>query len=369
MPNQPNPFAQLFGGLFAKPTPKQTFMSSLSPTANMSTPAGPKYGGAPTAPNTNIIPSNTGATTAIKPAATNSPAKQQYIQSQTQSVAPPVTPQQPITGNTQTPSGATINASTGDLVTPPPVDPKQSYTDAFSAYLSSLQPSSDETAATTKLNADTLQSQKDQETALNSGETLGFASGETARVNRNNSFQTTADANALNALTARRTSTTDAQKARLDFEKSLLPSTDSFNLSAGETRYGPDGKAIATAPAAQTAPKIIGDSSTGYYTVGNDGKLSPLLGAAPKSLNASQTQSQGYALINQLLGTSDENGTPYVDSNGYFTPEGFKSIVQNAAEDGLSRADILSEYGDKIYGPSASKYGLTPKEKTDLGIA
>ncbi len=59
---------------------------------------------------------------------------------------------------------------------------------------------------------------------------------------------------------------------------------------------------------------------------------------------------------------------PYVDAQGYFTAQGFKDIVAAAIEDGITRADILEQYADKISPYNPSGYGLTQKEKDALGI-
>lgn len=404
-----NAFSQLFSGLspdLNNPAKFQFLQNFGKPAANMSI--------APAAPNQSVpnqsVPSNVGATVPVS-TTIKSPAGQQFVSSQlgqaNQTVAagsgtpgytyvngklttvggqpvPPITSTPtapaapsptPITGNTPTPSGATVNADTGAVVTPPPSAATSNYTNAYNAYIQSLQPSADVTSATSKLNADTLANEKATSDALvRPGDTIGGAGVEANNINRNNSFTIDADTNALNAYTGQQTARTNASQAQLDYEKSLLPSaasTDPYTLSAGQTRYDSTGKAIASAPAAATAPKIIGDSSTGYYTVGDDGKLTKLLGAAPKTaaaLTETQAKSQAYSDINKLLGMADENGIPYLDSNGLFTPEGFKSIVQNAAEDGLSRSDIIAEYAGQINPLAATKYGLTAKEKTDLGI-
>lgn len=172
----------------------------------------------------------------------------------------------PITGDTQTPSGATIDATTGALVNPAKVDPQQAYRDAMTAYIATLNPSAAESAASKNLADLTLQAKKDQETALNKGETQGFASGEAARVNRNNSFGIEAASNALDVFTANRTGQSNAQKARLDFEKSLLPSTDSFNLSLGETRFDAQGNEIASGgDEAQSISDQYGTGAIGEY--------------------------------------------------------------------------------------------------------
>lgn len=223
-------------------------------------------------------PSAPSATVPVAPKPAPSAAKNQFIQS----VATPAsTPPQTPTTTGVTPSGAVIDSTTGSMISSPTaaIDPKAGYKSAYDAYISSLVPSGSETTASKYLNDLILQSKKDQETALNSGETLGFASGEVARVNRNNQFAIDAATNGVNALTSARTATSNATKARADFEKSLLPSDASFSLSPGEARYDSSGKLIASAPAkaaTTAAPKIIGSADKGYYTVGADGSVTPV---------------------------------------------------------------------------------------------
>lgn len=373
--SSPSPFGSLltnpgnsFGSMISSsaPTPKNIFTSSLQSSL-------PNGSAIPSGPQSKLPPatsgSNSAATTPVTPKST-------YIASQTAPAAPaaPATPApvtSPSTAPVVTPGNVNPNAAYQGIATPGNVDtssPAYQYSQAFQTYLQSLQPTDAETTAEKALSDQQLQASKNQDTALEKpGQTLAFASGEAARVARNDAYQTDADSNTVNALTAARTARTTAASAGLDFEKSQQPSNSNFQLSPGETEYGPDGKPIATAPGS-VAPKVIGDSTSGYFTVGNDGTVTPLLGATPPKLTAAQTSQQAYGQINQLLSMSDSNGVPYVDSNGYFTPQGFKSIVENAAEDGLTRAEILAQYGSLIYGPAASKYGLTPKEMTDLGL-
>lgn len=371
----------VFGSTTSQTTPKQAYVASLSPSQSVMTP-----------PSSNV--KAPAANTGGNPSAT-SPAKSTFVDSQVSSGAG-VSPYS-TNGNFTTPSGAVVNGATGQLVTPPSgssgspapttpaVDPNASRTAAYTAYLASLNPPDELTGDQVQLTsvqkqlADAqLQASKDNDYALEKpGETTGFASGEAARVARNNAYQTDAYSNEINALTGKINSEQSAQsakttqaKARLDYEQSLIPDNKPFSLSPGQTQYDSSGKVIASLPEAPStaAPKIIGDASTGYYSVGADGKLTSLLGAAPKNLTQQQTTQQAYGQINQLLTMADGKGVPYIDNNGFFTPEGFKSIVENAAEDGLTRSDILAEYGDKIYGPGAKKYGLTPKEISDLGF-
>lgn len=274
----PNQFGQLFSGLSPQlNTPKFKFVKNYGtsnsltgyPGSNTSTsiPTGPMS----VQPKQSTVTSNTGATApAEKNPALSTPPAKQFIANQITTpqptvaagnldlgTPPPPTPAaQPITGNVQTPSGATVDATTGNPVSAAPQDPKASYRSAFDSYMATLNPSAAETAASKNLADLTLQSKKDQEEALNRGETQGFATGEAARVNRNNAFGIEAASNALDSFSNNRTSQTAAQKARLDFEKSLLPSPDNFNLSPGETRFDSEGN-----PIASVAPKTTDDTS------------------------------------------------------------------------------------------------------------
>lgn len=119
----------------------------------------------------------------------------------------------------------------------PTIDPNASYRSAFDQYISSLKPSQEESSARSLLSNLTLQAKKDYEEALGRGETLGFASGEAARVNRNNAFGIEAAANAVDAFSNERQAMTEAQKARLDFEKSLRDSEIEQSRYADERAF------------------------------------------------------------------------------------------------------------------------------------
>lgn len=214
------------------------YLSSLEKPTQPSTPtkiSGPTYAGP--------VASNTGATSTNP---TPSPAKTAYTNSLksptpvSNTPTPPVVPQnQPITGNTTTPSGATVNATTGATVSTPPTQ-DTSYKDAYNAYIQSLQPNADVTKATQNLNDLNLQAQKDQETALDRGDTLGFATGEASRVAKNNSFGIDAATNTLNALTGEQTANTNANKARLDFQSSLQTNEKPYTVGNDTYQLNPD---------------------------------------------------------------------------------------------------------------------------------
>lgn len=258
-----------------------------------------------TTPAPTITSSSPAATNPVppKPApASTTPAKQQFVQ--TLASAPTgntvaATTGTPLsaTGNFTTPSGAVVNGGSGAMVTPPPVDPKASYRSAYDSYIASLVPSDSETTASKYLNELVLQSKKDYEAALDRpGQTLGFATGEAARVNKNNSFAIDAATNSLNALTGARTATSTADKARVDFEKSMLPEdksiSDTYGTgSIGEYNFAKSqgyagsftdyqnedaNRKAKAAGSGTTTPKVIGSESAGYYTLNPDGSVTPL---------------------------------------------------------------------------------------------
>lgn len=219
-------------------TPKSNFVAQQS-----TAPAQSSIIGRSNANMSNAPIGNSAATTA-KPAP--SPAKSQYIQQvastpSTPAVDPNVNPNRAM----QESAFKNAPAGTPDAATLSSSDPQASYRSAFNEYIASLKPSAEETQANDYLKSLTLQSKKDYEKALESGETLGFAAGEAARVNRNNSFGIEAAANAVDSFSGARTATNAAQKARLDFEKSLMPSADPYTLGEGQTRYDAKGNVIA----------------------------------------------------------------------------------------------------------------------------
>lgn len=283
--------------MFPFTSTKNQFLGSLLPSTSVKT----------TTPATTTPTRISNPVVSASPSATGpapvSPAKSQFIASATsQPSVPPPSP------NVTTPSGAVVNKDTGSLVSGPAApSPEDTYKNVFEQYIKTLSPTSEETAATSFLNNLLLQQKQDQETALGRGETLGFASGEAQRVNKNNAFQIEAASNALNALTTKRTALTDAEKARLDFTKSLLPSKDPFSLSAGETRYDSKGNVIASRPAAPKEPKnkqIIGSADTGYYQLNEDGTATPIRVAGAPSFK------DYIAAAQKKMGVPINPGTP-----------------------------------------------------------
>ena len=76
-------------------------------------------------------------------------------------------------------------------------------------------------------------------------------------------------------------------------------------------------------------------------------------------------------MINQLLELKDADGTPYIEeATGYFTAQGFKTLVKNAVENGVTRAEFLAQYASYLNPDAIKNYGLTTKEQTTIsGLA
>ncbi len=88
----------------------------------------------------------------------------------------------------------------------------------------------------------------------------------------------------------------------------------------------------------------------------------------PKVKTTKPTKEDHYSTINELIsGDYSVDGTPYTDPNGFFTPEGFRTVQQAALASGISRSEFLENYGGNLNPDSVDQYGLTNKEKENLG--
>ena len=165
-------------------------------------------------------------------------------------------------------SGTTI----GGVENTSPVEPVKTPADlAFESYLKAMSPSSETTAAKEFLARSVANSKLAQERALNSGETMGFASGEAQRVNRNNDLTISALKDTYDVLKSADENQGAIAKARYDYEtakatqarqdkKDAAENTKPFKLSQGESQYVWDPTTKTYKIVAAMAPK---PSSTG----------------------------------------------------------------------------------------------------------
>jgi hypothetical protein len=373
-----------FANYLRGPQPQQNVSSKLPMQSNI--PAGQTN----TKTGKSVVAGSAAATPSVAPTiapAMKSPAAQNYISQVYQpSQIQPLSAQ----NNFTTPSGAVVNAQ-GGTIQQPKVDPNEAYRAAFDQYISSLRPSDTESQASKYLSDLTLQSKKDYETALNKGDTLGFAAGEAARVNKNNAFQIEAASNALNALTGNRQSLNEAQRARLDFEKSLLneatekaryeselqaKQNQPFELSEGQARYEFD---PATGGYRQIAAKgkTYAPSSSGGGVGGGSSSSLPQLGLSREAQNiidqinvtggtvddfikgnniASQNlRNEVYAGLNQQGGLSNKAVEILADG---------KSVVDSLLNSGAYKA--LGGYSTRLGGQFTTNYGDAKAQAAQL---
>lgn len=173
--------------------------------------------------------------------------------------------------------------------------PEDPYKQAFSSYLQSLQMSPEETAAKKYLDTLVTDDKLAQEKALNTGETMGFATGEAQRVARNNAITIGGASANLNTLEGIRANQTSANKARLDFETAqanrAADQNKPFELSPGQERYQYNSKTGTYEKTASVAPKAEKRSTSLTEVNGNRVLVDDQTGEVIKNLGKSTTQS------------------------------------------------------------------------------
>lgn len=148
--------------------------------------------------------------------------------------------------------GTTTSANTGTTpTTPRAVDPD------FQAYLDTLNETSEEKSAREYVSRLLTDSKTAHEKALQSGETMGFAQGEAARVKRNNDLTIDSASSAYDVIKTGRERQGNIAKLKYDYFKTAKEKeaelNKPFDLSEGESRYVYDPvtkeyKTIATKP-------------------------------------------------------------------------------------------------------------------------
>lgn len=201
---QPNKKVQSSYASLTQKSPAQNALSSYISPPLIKPPVG-NVAGTPSGANQNmslnpikkVENKNTGVTTHYD-TAVNKPAEKKPT---TQNTAA-VTPTQPITGNAQTPSGATVDSKTGGLVTPPPEQTR------YASLLDTLTKTATDTSAIDKANQGLLKLRQDYNTAVGNIENtpipLNFQQGRAQVLGRQFASQESAAQQALsNELTAR----------------------------------------------------------------------------------------------------------------------------------------------------------------------
>ncbi len=326
-----NPKTQfLTGALSASGMPGAAFAGALPQLVNsLSAPKKNIFGN--TKPTKNLAPLPMGATA---PTPTPSPAKTAFVESVAGSGSQPQYNASSQGGGSPgtftTPSGAVVSQSGSTIYAPNQNKPsaQDSYRSAFQEYISSLKPSDTENNLAKSLADFDVQSLKDQETALDRGDTMGFATGEAARVNKNNAFQRMGMANSLDAFTRNRTGLSEAAKARVEFEKSLLPKDEGFTLGKDQVRYDAAGNVVARSgsgdsglgagytpganPTADAWVKLVADGKAKIDNVPDEyrGLVAQGLAAAPSGTDpankyANSQAKEALTNIDTILGLID----------------------------------------------------------------
>lgn len=174
-----------------------------------------------------VAPITTANPAAVSPAL-KTPAAKAYVASQVSTpqvtipqggapVIQPATTPVPTTptGGQQFVSSPGSPSSTGNSA-------MDSYITAYKNYLDKQANNSEVSEAKKYLNQLIMDDKKAQEKARNSGETMGFAGGEQARVARNNSFAIDAATGNLGVLQQDQENVVNAAKSGVDLQKDLL---------------------------------------------------------------------------------------------------------------------------------------------------
>lgn len=175
--------------------------------------------------------------------------------------------------------------------------------------------------------------------------------------------------NNLNSGAADASSLTDAEKANIT-KLELTAGLPSGFYSSIQSK-NPKSDILST-----TTREVNGKKYADVILRNADGSLTTkttYLGGVDQSGAGKPTEGdkkgEAYSSINSLLSNKDATtkaGKPVL-SNGKLTPEGFKSLVDYGATQGINRGDIISQYSGYL-ATEGVDYGLTQKEKSDLGL-
>lgn len=134
-----------------------------------------------------------------------------------------------------------VGTTTDPTTTNPDGTPKSATDIAFEKYLTALGPTEEEKQAKVYLDNLVRDSKLANERALNSGETMGFASGEVQRISRNNNLAIDAARASYDTTKSFRESRANVEKLRYEYNKGKSDKAEKdnapFELSEGQSRY------------------------------------------------------------------------------------------------------------------------------------
>jgi hypothetical protein len=201
--------------------------------------------------------------------------------------------------------GAPTSASTGS-------DTASTYGSMIRDFLASLKPTSQETAATTYLNNLLSKQEQDTNTALNSGETLPYAQGSAATINKNEQANIDAASRSLGVLTGQRTATSNALGTALQFAKpvsvaagtTLVDPTTNQPIGGGSVNSNAF-NSLADKNAADAFNSLITQNPTVDITWDPNKSPTDNLAAARDAVTQSGAQALAEQLVNGTLAPSE----------------------------------------------------------------
>jgi hypothetical protein len=238
-------------------------------------------------------------------------------------------------------------------------------------------PSDAENQASKYLSDLILQGKRDQEEALSRGETMGFATGEAARVNRNNQFAIDAASDAVNAFTRNRSSATDMSKARVDFERGLLDQDFKERSLEADDRRADDTMAFNRERLAEDRRQADRKFQEDKRQFGLEYALKQReldQTASEKKAAAGATASgtlDAYSLADEILKGGNISAITGIPGISSFIPGTSTQYTKNQAKQlaaflalenrqKLKGSGAISDYESRILNDAASALGLNP---------
>lgn len=423
MPNAKNSFLSFLSGLQAP-----AITSSTQPVSPfISTAAKKKVSSIPSGPMSYITPSNTGATAAA-PAKVATPAKTPALNS-AQSVnqklgigeyypGGPTALNAAVTkenadrnsylgslGSDTSSYSAGFDSGFGTEDTPSTKKSNSgmdAYTKAFDDYINSLKPSDELTNAQTNLGQISNQIMRRGLDARRSYEALLGRDGGTVQGARESAaldsrhsnsdladlaIQQDAAANTVTALSGNQSALTAAQKARVEFAKSLLPETpEGFTLGKDQVRYDAEGNVVAgNAGASDTGGlgytpgadpttdawiKLVNGGQAKLTDVPEDYKAGVAQGLSATPKGQTQGSKKAVSIIDELLGldTNAIAGIPSIltvaglsNQTAVNKAKQLQGILSLEGRNQLKGSGAISDFEFKVLEQAASALGIDSK--------